>query len=351
VPRVGVGHTMPLMFTTQETSISAALFGNLESLVLDYIARVKVGGTHLTYGYLKQFPILPPDRYTESDIAFIVPRVLELTYTAHDLKPWAEDLGYDGEPFAWNPDRRALLRAELDAYYAKLYDLTRDELRYILDPADVMGDDYPSETFRVLKNSEIKEFGEYRTARLVLREFDRMALADAAHEPYLSFLEPPPGQPSSPQYSSIGIIRDEDDARMAGLVLAIIRQAGALSRQSLTLALTAAHTSGATTIPLTQAELDMLAAYRQSHLAMLLPARLERTQLVLRFFEDVGAIRIEQQGAWIAAAADVPLPAGVIVEQGIEEIAGILLRTARANLERQAADDLGTASQLSTKRV
>ena len=352
LPRYGSDFTIRVNIGgSVDKSLYSCLLANLNSLILDFIARQKIGGTHLADYIMKQLPVLSPDLYSEADLTFIVPRVLELTYTAHDLKPWAEDLGYDGEPFAWNPDRRALLRAELDTYYAKLYDLTRDELRYILDPADVMGDDYPSETFRVLKNSEIKEFGEYRTARLVLREFDRMALADAAHEPYLSFLEPPPGQPSSPQYSSIGIIRDEDDARMAGLVLAIIRQAGALSRQSLTLALTAAHTSGATTIPLTQAELDMLAAYRQSHLAMLLPARLERTQLVLRFFEDVGAIRIEQQGAWIAAAADVPLPAGVIVEQGIEEIAGILLRTARANLERQAADDLGTASQLSTKRV
>lgn len=351
MPRVGVGHTISLMFATQEASLSAALLGNFESLALDYIARVKVGGTHLTYGYLKQFPVLPPARYTETDLAFIVPRVLELTYTAHDLKPWAEDLGYDGEPFPWNPDRRAVLRAELDAYYAKLYSLTRDELRYILDPADVMGVDYPSETFRVLKNSEMREFGEYRTARLVLREFDRMALADAAHEPYLSLLKPPPGQQSSPQYSPIGIIRDEDDARLAGLVLAIIRQAGALSRQSLTLALTAAHTSGATTVPLAQAELDQLAAYRQSRQSMLLPACFERTQLMVRFFEDAGAIRIEQQGAWIAAAPDTPLPSGVIVEQDTEEIAGILLRTARASLERQTADDLGTASQPSTKQA
>ena len=55
-----------------------------------------------------------------------------------------------------------------------LYDLTRDELRYILDPADVMGDDYPSETFRVLKKNEIREFGEYRTGRLVLEAWDRL---------------------------------------------------------------------------------------------------------------------------------------------------------------------------------
>jgi hypothetical protein len=97
-----------------------------------------------------------------------------LTYTAHDLKPFAEDLGYHGPPFRWDPDRRALLRAELDAYYARLYGLTRDELRYILDPADVMGANYPSETFRGLKNNEMKEFGEYRTARLVLAAWDRL---------------------------------------------------------------------------------------------------------------------------------------------------------------------------------
>ncbi|WP_375492180.1 hypothetical protein [uncultured Nostoc sp.] len=90
------------------------------------------------------------------------------------MQPFAKDMGYDGEPFIWNPNRRALLRAELDAYYAKLYGLTRDELRYILDPADVYGADFPSETFRVLKNNETKQFGEYRTQRLVLEAWDRM---------------------------------------------------------------------------------------------------------------------------------------------------------------------------------
>jgi hypothetical protein len=71
-------------------------------------------------------------------------------------------------------DRRALLRAEFDAFYARAYGLTRDELRYILDPSDVKGLDYPSETFRVLKNNEMKRYNEYRTARLVLDAWDRM---------------------------------------------------------------------------------------------------------------------------------------------------------------------------------
>jgi len=165
----------PLMFVSQDDArYWAALKTNLNALIYDYVARQKVGGTHLTYGYLKQFPTLPPDAYTQTDLDFIVLRVLELTYTAEDLRPWAEDLGYTGDPFPWNPDRRRMLRAELDAYYARLYGLTRDELRYILDPADVEGPDYPSETFRVLKDKEIREFGDYRTRRMVLDAWDQL---------------------------------------------------------------------------------------------------------------------------------------------------------------------------------
>lgn len=100
--------------------------------------------------------------------------MLELTYTSWSLQPFARDLGYEGEPFPWDEDRRARLRAELDAWYARAYGLTRDELRYVLDPADVMGPDYPSETFRVLKDKELRRFGEYRTRRLVLEAWDAL---------------------------------------------------------------------------------------------------------------------------------------------------------------------------------
>jgi hypothetical protein len=175
MPLAGCGNTLPLIFSTADAKFQAAFLSNLCSLVLDYVARTKVGGTHLTYNYLKQFPVLPPERYIEADLAYIVPRVLELTYTTHDLAAWAKDLSHSGPPFPFNPDRRAQLRAELDAYYARLYGLTRDELRYILDPSDIMCDDYPSETFRVLKNGELREFGEYRTQRLVLAAWDQLS--------------------------------------------------------------------------------------------------------------------------------------------------------------------------------
>lgn len=193
LPAVGVGHTMPLLTTVWDARRASALLGNLCSLILDFCARVKIGGTHLTYSYLKQFPVIPPERYTEPNLDFITPRILELIYTAKDMAPWAKALisGWKLDDGNWKPDtpepirrspltpfpfyteRRAVLRAELDAYYARLYGLDRNELRYILDPEDVMGNDYPSETFRVLKDREIREYGEYRTQRLVLEAWDR----------------------------------------------------------------------------------------------------------------------------------------------------------------------------------
>jgi len=166
----------------------------------------------LNYFYIKQFPVLLPDRYTDANLAFIVPRVLELTYTAHDLKPWAADLGYDGPPFPWNSARRAQLRAELDAYYARLYGLTRDELRYILDPSDVMSEDYPSETFRVLKNNEMREFGEYRTRRLVLEAWDQQIVMSSS------------APSANVSYSEQGMIRNAEEGRLAGLVMALVAE-------------------------------------------------------------------------------------------------------------------------------
>ncbi|KLR58709.1 N-6 DNA methylase [Diaphorobacter sp. J5-51] len=198
MPFSGVGNSCHLVQTSESIAAGkvAAFLMNISSLVFDFVARQKIGGANFNFYIPKQLPVFPPDRYTEADLAFIVPRVLELTYTARDLQPWAEELvsAWKTEtgdwkpgtpeairrspltPFPYDPDRRATLRAELDAYYARLYGLTEEELRYILDPADVMGDDYPSETFRVLKEKEIREYGEYRTRRLVLEAWGRVNL-------------------------------------------------------------------------------------------------------------------------------------------------------------------------------
>ena len=173
-PRVGVGHTIRVLYLDVSADKAAAFIACLSSLPLDYIGRQVIGGTHLTVEFLKQIPIISPSDFSSRDISFIVPRVLELAYTSHAMRIWAEDLGYSGPPFSWDEARRAALRAELDAMFALKYGLTRHDLRYILDPADVKGADYPSETFRGLKVKEEARFSEYRTQRLVLAAFDRL---------------------------------------------------------------------------------------------------------------------------------------------------------------------------------
>lgn len=176
-PVKACGDTLLLMFPgVDDPHRMAALSGNMSALAFDYSVRQKIGGTHLKYNIFKQNPVLPPSAYDEAALAFIVPRVLELTYTSHSMAPFARNLGYEGPPFLWDEDRRAQLRAELDAWYALAYGLTRDELRYVLDPKDVMGEDYPSETFRVLQKNEIARHGEYRTRRLVLAAYDELTM-------------------------------------------------------------------------------------------------------------------------------------------------------------------------------
>ena len=176
LPKIGVGDSIFLWTSsTVEPKKAAVLLAAASSLTADFAARQKVGGTNLSYYFVQQFPILPPSAFTSADLDFVVPRILELSYTSHSMRLWAEDLGHVGRTFAWDENRRALVRAELDAFFALKYSLSRDELRYVLDPATAKDADYPSETFRVLKTNEERRFGEYRTSRLVLEAFDQLS--------------------------------------------------------------------------------------------------------------------------------------------------------------------------------
>jgi hypothetical protein len=190
IPRVAVGNNMPLVFSKHVEKM--ALFAaNLCSFVFDHVARQKVSGTHLNFFILEQLPVLPPERYDQaaewdnstalSD--WIVPRVLELIYTAWDMEPFARDHGYEGPPFRWDAERRALLRAELDAAFFHLYGLERDDVDYVMD------------TFWVVRDRDVKAHGEYRTKRLILEIYDELAEAIATGRPYQTRLDPPPADP------------------------------------------------------------------------------------------------------------------------------------------------------------
>ena len=187
IPRVAVNDKFLLMMPTHPPQLVACLYANLSGIPLDYCARQKVGGVSLKYFTMRQLPALPPGAYaTPAPWApsirtrdWLLPRVLELTYTAWNLKAFAEDCGDDAPPFIWDSERRFQLRCEIDAAFFHLYGISRDDTAYILD------------TFPVLKQSEEREHGQYRTRHVVLDTYDALAASAANGVPYESPLGPP----------------------------------------------------------------------------------------------------------------------------------------------------------------
>ena len=172
-------------------AVRAFMHSVLNAFATDFVARFKVGGTHVNYFIAKQLAVLaPPQLEKECPWAFgsivvdwLRPRVLELTYTAWDLYGFAADLDYQGPPFRWDPARRKLLRAELDAAFFHLYGIQRDDVDYIMD------------TFPIVRRKDESAHGEYRTKRLILERYDALAERAANGTEYQTVLDPPPADP------------------------------------------------------------------------------------------------------------------------------------------------------------
>ena len=184
-----IGHSATCMVVNLNLCKKVILLSFLNSLILDYALRQKITGMNMSIFIVKQLPVLRPEQIDEVNQWQLVKRVAELTYFNHDMDEFAKDLSAElsqeqnkelgnrlikQEPWVFDELRRAQLQAEIDAIVAKLYGLNDDELKYILDPEDIFGVGCIHETFRVLKNNEIKEFGEYRTKRLVLEAWDKL---------------------------------------------------------------------------------------------------------------------------------------------------------------------------------
>lgn len=172
LPASAVGNKFPLALTSSPAN-AVLLHSVWSTMVFDYIARQKQGGAAMNYFIVKQLACPSPAVFEQptgwqSDLSlaeWLRPYVLELSYTSWRLKSYAEELGDSGTPFHWEPERRALLRADLDAGFLLVYGLDRDASEHVLDSFS-----------RVRKHDE-RDFGEYRTKRLVLEAYDRMAQA------------------------------------------------------------------------------------------------------------------------------------------------------------------------------
>ena len=174
VPWAGYGNTVPLLIGGEEAlsaELAATAAANLNCLCLDFIVRQKAQGTHLNWYIVEQLPVVADGDYdrrfgdkTARDL--VRDHVLRLTYTAHDMAPFARDLGYDGPPFIWDGEERRHLRARLDALYFHLYGLSREDAGYVLD------------TFPIVQRQDEAAFGSYRTRDLILAYMNAFAAGD-----------------------------------------------------------------------------------------------------------------------------------------------------------------------------
>ena len=151
VPKQGFNNKTPIIFEESGILDGTIMCGILSSIVFDYVTRQKVGGKSMNFFYVKQFPVLTPDQIPSTTQWQIVKRVAELCYFNHDMDGWAEELWEEmseeqraelpqlgaHQPWVYNPERRAILQAELDAIFAHLYGLNTEDLVYILDPEDI----------------------------------------------------------------------------------------------------------------------------------------------------------------------------------------------------------------------
>ena len=179
VPTSGVGNSLPILLPVEEATdgphaykkIAHLLAANLNAFAFDFVARQKVQGQNLNWFVVEQLPVIAPGDYDRRFGAvtareLVRDHVLRLTYTAHDMAPFARDLGYDGQPFVWDEEERRHLRARLDALYFHLYGLGRDDADYILG------------TFPIVRREDEARFGRYRTRDLILAYMNALGAGD-----------------------------------------------------------------------------------------------------------------------------------------------------------------------------
>ncbi len=177
IPTVAAGNKLPLLLLDATSTnvdyvkLAPLVLANLNAVIFDFVVRQKVQSTSMNWFIVEQLPLIRPEQFEQvlgkTKIAdFVRNEVLHLSYTAHDLAPFAHDLGYDGAPFAWDEDDRRHRTARLDALFFHLYGLSRDDAAYILD------------TFPIVREQDEKAHGRYLTKELILAYMNVVAAGD-----------------------------------------------------------------------------------------------------------------------------------------------------------------------------
>lgn len=189
IPKTAAGDKSPILLSPLGARSIAALVGCLGSFVADYSARQRA--MNMKYFVVEQIPVPTPSTLLTRPTwvggvleDWLADRVLELCYTNDELVDFATDLGRDHPPFRWQPDRRVLLQAEIDAAILHLYGLSKVQAEWLLD------------SFTVLHKYEERDHNEFRTKRIVLEIYDEMSAAKLAGRAYQTRLNPVPADPS-----------------------------------------------------------------------------------------------------------------------------------------------------------
>ena len=147
------------------------LVSNLNSIAFDFVAKQKVHGQTINLFILEQLPVIARQDYDrqfgkKTAREIVQDHVLHLTYASHDMEPFARDLGYNGPPFMWDPEKRRHLRARLDALYFHLYGISNDDAEYILS------------TFPIVRREDEAKFKRYRTSEMIISYMNAVAAGD-----------------------------------------------------------------------------------------------------------------------------------------------------------------------------
>ena len=178
-PAVGFGNKVPLLKPDGGHCDEQLLCANFNSVVFDYVTRQKIQGQTLNLFIVEQLPVVPREMYHKHRFGkvpaeqLINEAILELTYTAQDMTPFAQFMGYHDKqgkvrkPFAWDEERRLHLRAKLDAIYFHIYGITdRDDIKYIYS------------TFPIVQQDEETQYGRYQSRDLCLAWVSALAAGD-----------------------------------------------------------------------------------------------------------------------------------------------------------------------------
>ncbi len=170
IPWSAVTNHFPLIIGEAAERLRMCLLANLNSHVLDYVARQKIGGVTLNFFIVEQLPMFPPDRYADhcpwnkrqTLERWISDRVLKLTCTADDMRPLAEAAKFKPGVHKWKAEEREKLMAELDAAFFLLYGVKRNDAEYILN------------TFAGQKRKD-ETLDMFSGENLVLEAYDRLS--------------------------------------------------------------------------------------------------------------------------------------------------------------------------------